>query len=213
MADAANLTLGRVGWARSRGKFGLGGGRLIEGDVGGVRGGRVRGGISRGSPVLGMGRTPRSCDGGRGGVDSFLLRRDIRAVSGNRGGDPSGRATRRRSSRGSGGRLGAPARAALGRSQSGTGRLVCSSTNCPRPFLHTTVPVPSRRTNAGMVVMPYKAMRASPTGPAASKWGRAVHGIVEKRCSVSRGDLHRDTRITSKGSTPRLAPPRARRCL
>lgn len=181
MADAENITLGLFGRTSFRAKFGLGGGRFAEGDCGGVRLVAVCGGVCSGcacgSPGLGSSGAPRPRDMSRGGGGRVGLRRALRAVVVKRGGVPGGLGARWRSSRGSGGRWVALALANLGRSQSGTGRLgrmgaiprsVCSPSNFARPSLHTTAPVPSRRTSAGRVVMPYNAMRASPLGPAPS---------------------------------------------
>lgn len=164
-ADAENVTLGFFGCACLSGKFGLGGGRFVGVDLVGVRLVAVRLGVCSGffggSPVVWVG---------------IELRRALRAVLGNCGGFPGGLVARWRSSRGSGGRGVVPL-AALGRSQSGTGcpawlgvlpRSVCSPPNFARPSLNATAPVPSRRTKAGRVVMPYNDMRASPPGPAAS---------------------------------------------
>ena len=59
------------------------------------------------------------------------------------------------------------------------------------------MPVPSKKTNAGIVVTPKVAIMSFPRVPTESTCGIAVHGIVENRFSVSRAVRHRETRTIS----------------
>jgi hypothetical protein len=78
----------------------------------------------------------------------------------------------------------------------------CCRTTSSRPSWHVIAPKLSRKINAGMVVTPKAAIRSFPRLPTESTCGIAVHGIVEKSCSVSRAVRHRETRTSS--SVPSL---------
>jgi hypothetical protein len=68
-----------------------------------------------------------------------------------------------------------------------------------RPSKHTTLPFLSRRTKAGMVVMPNWVIKDQPCSPINSRWGRAAHGMGSKKFWVSRMVLHRKTRTAWNG--------------
>ncbi len=72
------------------------------------------------------------------------------------------------------------------------------------PSGHTTAPFPSRSTSAGIVNTPNVAINSWPLAPIEAKWGIAVHGMGEKKCSVACLDLHREMSTTSKGA---MMPP------
>jgi hypothetical protein len=71
-------------------------------------------------------------------------------------------------------------------------------THC-QPSWHVTAPIPSKSTNAGIVTTPNLAINSWPLDPIESSWVIAVHGMLEKYCSVFALVLHRETRTTSKG--------------
>jgi hypothetical protein len=73
-----------------------------------------------------------------------------------------------------------------------------------RPSRHITAPFPSRSTSAGIVNTPNVAINSWPLAPIEARWGIAIHGMGEKKCSVACLDLHRKISTPSKGAT---APP------
>jgi hypothetical protein len=62
-------------------------------------------------------------------------------------------------------------------------------------------PFPSRSTSAGIVNIPNVAIISWPLAPIEARWGIAVHGIGENKCSVACLDLHSKMSTTSKRVT------------
>jgi hypothetical protein len=60
----------------------------------------------------------------------------------------------------------------------------------------STAPFASRRTKAGIILIPNRAIKDVPRPPVDSRWGMAAYGIASKKLLVSRLVLHRDTRMT-----------------
>jgi hypothetical protein len=74
-----------------------------------------------------------------------------------------------------------------------------SSVILRHPSRHTTAPLPSRSTNAGIVDAPNVVINSCSLAPIEARWGIAVHGMGEKKCSVARLDLQHKTSTTLKG--------------
>ncbi len=83
----------------------------------------------------------------------------------------------------------------------GKPRLAGSSMILHHPSRHTTAPLPSKSTNAGIVVTPNVVISSCPRAPIEARWGIAIHSMGEKKCSVARLDLHHKTSTTFKGAT------------
>ncbi len=75
-----------------------------------------------------------------------------------------------------------------------------SSVILRHPSRHTTAPFPSRSTSAGIFNTPNIAINSWPLAPIEARWGIAVHGMGEKKCSVARLDLHHKMSTTLKGA-------------
>ncbi len=89
----------------------------------------------------------------------------------NVGGSPSGFSTSVGPTRGSGGRL----------TEMAVDRPNGAEVTLWHPSKHTTVPFPSRRTKAGMVVMPNRVINDRPCSLINSRWGGAAHGMGSKK--------------------------------
>jgi hypothetical protein len=172
-------------------KLGLGGGRDLACFVGGgitssdpALGGTSAGGAGRRRRGTSMGDDcGRSIGGpgaeGPGSAVCFGSRQHV-------GGAPWGFSTIRGPHRGSGG---------TSTGMAGDQPWIAEVT-LRRPSKHTTVPFPSRRTKAGIVMIPNWRISACPCSPIDSGWGMAAHGMGSKKFWVSQLVLHRETRTT-----------------